>query len=94
MRSLVRALEDALEREGCGGKLSKYEMTNVLAALNLMWDGRARFLTEGLERNAYLESASLLAGAVSNVTREYLGEPDPGVVPELELPMPPGVVRL
>lgn len=91
VRSLVRAIEAALMQEGAPGVSDREATAEALAALNLVWDGRARRLLEMEGGETYLEGSNLLAGSVSHVSRVMIDGTDPGTVPIMGMP---GVLRM
>jgi len=75
VRAIVRDIEDVLLRHGLTTETRDLQVT--LAALNLVYDGRARHGDENL-----LQGSNLLAGTVHHASRVLLdgrdiGEPSP-----------------
>ena len=95
VRRLVRVIEEALSTEGYTGHLEKFDVVTVMAALDLVYDGRARCLKTQEDIDEAAQSAMMLAGAVSHVSRVMIDGRDPGMVDEPEPVLTPsGVIRL
>jgi len=94
VRKLVRGIEGALLECGYAMQLERSELMEVLAALDLVYDGRARSLETQAEMDQACRSAMTLAGAVSSVSRVCIGEKDPGTAAEPEIMSPAGVLRI
>lgn len=92
VRGLVRRIEEALAQEGYTGSLNYQQCMEALAALSLVYDGRARCMKDQKEIDKVCESAMFLAGSVSHASRVVFHEQDAGTIPD-KMPKP-GVIRL